>query len=629
MLVFFVMTRVRSFVFNLNHLFMNLNLKNKPLALRLLTEQIEKQGIDVAPTYVPYMEICFCIANDCGEPGREFFHRICRLSPKYNESDADRLYTNALIHGERKNGLRTLFHYAEKMSVDVNAVNDQLSVEAGLRSVDSFDSNDSRSFSRNKSDNGSEFSDEVIEGVDPHIGLATFREYEHPWPLNQLSLGTFSEHQRAARFLSTIAVLGSTLNYHLFTRYSGELVYPNLQVFVTGKAASGKSSIGVAKSFAMSRHKKCLEDNDMALEKYRHDMMIYKKLVKSGDDVSTSEPKVPKKKLFVIPGNNTGAGLIHNIVNSNGIGLIFEPEADTLSFSNKSQYGQFNDIMRKLHDNEGLSYSRRSDDEHEEIDKTCVGLVLSGTPEQIKNFVDSTENGLFSRQLFYYIPEIGHWVSQFFDDKIDVRSHFQQLADKWAKVLEKVDDCLPFELRLTEHQKEVLDAKFDRLYDKAQVMSKGEMNSSVLRMAMNLMRIMSVYAFLRHIEQASSALDKCVKDRNAQKDTNATEEFYITDEDFEEILSMADVFYQHTSHVLSFMNKPLSMRRPNIEKEMLFDSMGDDEFSLKDFMAKAKELGLKERTAQTWLYRDADSKNGIFERRGYTGEFIRRKKGGA
>ena len=88
----------------------------------------------------------------------------------------------------------------------------------------------------------------------------------------------------------------------------------------------------------------------------------------------------------------------------------------------------------------------------------------------------------------------------------------------------------------------------------------------------------------------------------------------------------ADVFYQHTSHVLSFMNKTLSMRRPNIEKQMLFDSMGDDEFSLKDFMAKAKELGLKERTAQTWLYRDADSKNGIFERRGYTGEFIRRKK---
>ena len=121
-------------------------------------------------------------------------------------------------------------------------------------------------------------------------------------------------------------------------------------------------------------------------------------------------------------------------------------------------------------------------------------------------------------------------------------------------------------------------------------------------------------------------MDKCVVEAKDPKFANATEEFSITDEDFQEILSMADVFYQHTSHVLSFMNKTLSMRRPNIEKQMLFDSMGDDEFSLKDFMAKAKELGLKERTAQTWLYRDVDSKNGIFERRGYTGEFIRRKK---
>lgn len=29
------------------------------------------------------MPIAFAIANDCGEAGRTFFHRICRMSEKY------------------------------------------------------------------------------------------------------------------------------------------------------------------------------------------------------------------------------------------------------------------------------------------------------------------------------------------------------------------------------------------------------------------------------------------------------------------------------------------------------------------------------------------------------------------
>ena len=73
--------------------------------LERLVAAIEKQGANIAPTYQEYMPIAFAIANDCGEAGRTFFHRICRMSEKYVSTEADKLYDHALKGGNGRNGL--------------------------------------------------------------------------------------------------------------------------------------------------------------------------------------------------------------------------------------------------------------------------------------------------------------------------------------------------------------------------------------------------------------------------------------------------------------------------------------------------------------------------------------------
>ena len=45
-------------------------------SLRRLTEAVETAGADIAPTYLEYVQLSFAIATDCGEAGREFFHRM-------------------------------------------------------------------------------------------------------------------------------------------------------------------------------------------------------------------------------------------------------------------------------------------------------------------------------------------------------------------------------------------------------------------------------------------------------------------------------------------------------------------------------------------------------------------------
>ena len=73
--------------------------------LERLVAAIEHQGANIAPTYQEYMPIAFATANDCGEAGRTFFHRICRLSEKYVYEEADKLYDHALKAGNGRNGL--------------------------------------------------------------------------------------------------------------------------------------------------------------------------------------------------------------------------------------------------------------------------------------------------------------------------------------------------------------------------------------------------------------------------------------------------------------------------------------------------------------------------------------------
>ena len=55
---------------------------NEIESLCRLCEAVETAGADIAPTYAEYVQLAFAIATDCGEAGREFFHRLCRVSAK-------------------------------------------------------------------------------------------------------------------------------------------------------------------------------------------------------------------------------------------------------------------------------------------------------------------------------------------------------------------------------------------------------------------------------------------------------------------------------------------------------------------------------------------------------------------
>lgn len=93
---------------------------NELESLRRLTEAVETAKADIAPTYIEYVHLAFAIATDCGEEGRDFFHRFgAGFSAKYQREHAERIFSNALTANHGDMHLGTVFYLAEAAGVTV------------------------------------------------------------------------------------------------------------------------------------------------------------------------------------------------------------------------------------------------------------------------------------------------------------------------------------------------------------------------------------------------------------------------------------------------------------------------------------------------------------------------------
>ena len=84
---------------------------NSDNTIESLVNIIESAGADIAPDYNDYLRVGIALYNECGELGREHFHRICRFSSKYDERDCDKLFTNIKDKGYSDVNMGTIIHY--------------------------------------------------------------------------------------------------------------------------------------------------------------------------------------------------------------------------------------------------------------------------------------------------------------------------------------------------------------------------------------------------------------------------------------------------------------------------------------------------------------------------------------
>lgn len=215
-----------------------------------------------------------------------------------------------------------------------------------------------------------------------------------PEPLNVIT-EKFNGRERDIILLSLIGVISACLP-NVFGIYDCRINYPNLNIFIIAPPASGKGVMNWSKKIIDPIHENIVRESKRKIIEYRN----------SQDNERIAEPRL---ELKVIPGNTSSSKIYDHLESAEYSLLIFETEADSLSNMLKQDWGDFSDLLRKSYHHETVSISRQTGDRHYEIKNPKLSIVLSGTPNQVKPLIDSRENGLFSRFVYYYFDEVSGW----------------------------------------------------------------------------------------------------------------------------------------------------------------------------------------------------------------------------
>ncbi|MBL0051724.1 MAG: DUF3987 domain-containing protein [Bacteroidetes bacterium] len=229
--------------------------------------------------------------------------------------------------------------------------------------------------------------------------------------------------------------------------------------------------------------------------------------------------------------------MIDHLHQNDGNGIICETEADTMSGAKKQDWGDYSPILRSAFHHEKISFSRKTNNEFIEIPEPCLAVALIGTPAQAPKLISSSEDGLFSRFLFYAFK-----VEQIWQDPsptanpIVYNDHFEQLSNKVMEQIEFLNQS-PTNVQLHPEQWKILNSSFADILAEVTLFTSEEAAGIVYRLGLILFRMCMIFSALRKCENAE-----------------LTETIYCTDEDFNIALELAKIYLQHS--ILMFNNLP-------------------------------------------------------------------------
>lgn len=587
-------------------------------SLRRLTEAVETASTDIAPTYNEYVQLAFAIATDCGEAGREHFHRLCRISAKYQREHADRIFSSALTTKHGDVHLGTAFHLAEVAGVVLKQEEitnkSHLTGTNGAKNAKSAENAPDKSLTHtrvynNVREDQSASNEDIFEGSEPLHPLPTFPQADWPELLTHImSYGT-TKAQHDVLLLGALTTLGASMERYVRCPYGGQYQYPCMQSFIVAPSASGKRVLSYLRLLVEPIH-------DELRQKFEEKMKIYKK-EKSAYDAMGKEranqeaPEKPVNKMFLISGNNTGTGILQNLMDSDGIGLIIETEADTISTAIGTDHGHWSDTLRKAFDHDRLSYNRRTNEEYREIKKTFLSVLISGTPGQVVTLIPIIEDGQFARNNFIYMPGIIEWKSQFFTCEEDLEEIFAVIGLEWKKKLDELKKHGIHTLRLTDEQKHEFDDFFSTLFFRSRIANESAMFSSVARLGVNACRMMTEVAVLRILEKKDPydyktnphlSPDPEISADNINDNIITRWDVTISTEDFRAVLNLIEPLYCHATHILSFLPSTKISHKSNADQDLIFEKLGP-KFTRTQLMEQASALGINSNTATSWLTR--------------------------
>lgn len=101
----------------------NINSNNDVDIIENITNEIERNHIDITNGYMNWIKIGFSLASTLGENGRDYYHRLSKYNEDYSLKQCDKKFTNLLIQNNNSISLGSLIHIARENGIEVKFSN--------------------------------------------------------------------------------------------------------------------------------------------------------------------------------------------------------------------------------------------------------------------------------------------------------------------------------------------------------------------------------------------------------------------------------------------------------------------------------------------------------------------------
>lgn len=531
-------------------------------------QNIEANQIDIAPNYSDWVNIGFAFADEFGETGRDLFHRISRFYPRYNAKECDKQFDNCLKSKGQGVSLKSFFYLAKQAGVSI-----------------ATQSHDTRplSLANRKLQKSVRQAETQFEKPIPEV-MPTFPKSlypELPEFLQKIIAVATSDEEKDILLLGSLTAISACLP-KVYGIYDGKKVFSNLFLFITAQASAGKGRLVHCRQLVNPIHKELREEAKLHKQHFELEMAEYN--ANKGKVEGVEKPARPPEKMLFIPANNSSTGAYQLLGDSDGKGLIFETEGDTLAHAFKSDYGNYSDGFRKAFHHETISYYRRTDREFVDIESPCLSTVLSGTPKQVSALIPSAENGLFSRFIFYFMNVKPVWKNVFAsttDNGLD--DYFENLGNQFYELYKLLKSNGEFQFQLTVDQQEQFNKFFAHIQTKYINLQGLDYMATIRRLGLIGYRFCMLFSALRILETGDIS-NKLVCEQR----------------DFNTALEMIKVLIIHSSKVFSELPEEEQKPTRKNRKEKFLYALPKN-FNRQKYLEVAKKLNIPAKTSEGYI----------------------------
>lgn len=575
------------------------------------TDELLRIGANIAESYDDYLHLGFALADGLGADGRELYHQLCAQSTKYRAKDCETKWQECLSKHDGRTTIASFYKMAQQAGADLSAISQQfpsnpssphVGVDNSAYGSNTYSSNNSHIPSTplnregNEGSEGNNTEENSINAVQYTETFSDKIDHSKLPTLLRVPVETQTEVEGRDKVILAALTLYSGAMPSVFGIYDGKRVYPPFYTLIDAPSGADKGVISDCRQLLMPIEWEIRRQYESELENYKQELTKWTALDKK-QRASQQEPEKPVYRSLFIPANSSATAAYQALADNNEWGIIFETEADTLTQALKQDYGDYSDGLRKAFHHETISYSRRKDDEHVNLNCPRLASLLTCTPGQIPQLLSpqQVENGLANRFLFYNLRSKHEWRNVFAQCDEPISDQLLKVGQRYLELyhdLEKQSHH-PLQFVLSVEQQLRFNEYFSGLLLEQIGLYGEQLDAFVKRLGLATFRLAMVLTVLRcndhqpRLEPMSQTL-VCAED------------------DFCTAMTIANCLINHTTHVYANLLphddvKSLATGTTlSAAEKSLFDAIGND-FTTQDCKQAAAALGITWKSAERYI----------------------------